>query len=176
MQSIVLGGGCFWCLEAAYSLIRGVDKAVPGYAGGRGEKPSYHSLHESTDGWAEVVKVTFDEREVNLEIILDIVWTIHDPTTINRQGNDVGPQYRSLILYQNDEQLEIINESLTQAQGVWDNKVVTEITKLEVFYEAEPEHHNYFANHPKQAYCQLVINPKLKKLQKKYADVVKDNL
>ncbi len=172
MQSIVLGGGCFWCLEAAYSLIRGVDKVAPGYAGGRGEKPSYHSLHESTNGWAEVVKVTFDECEINLEVILDIFWTIHDPTTLNRQGYDKGPQYRSIILYINNKQKKTAEISLSNAQKLWKDPIVTDVAKLDKFYEAELEHHNYFANHPEQAYCQLVIIPKLKKLQKKFSPFI----
>ncbi len=168
-QSIVLGGGCFWCLEAAYQLVDGVEKIVPGYAGGQGPQPSYATLHGSDDGWAETVQVTFNPEIISLEDILDIFWTIHDPTTPDRQGNDVGPQYRSIILFNSPEQEGIVRRSIDKAQKLWLDPIVTEVEPLQVFYEAEPEHHNYYQKHPEAAYCQVVINPKLKKLRDKFA-------
>jgi methionine-S-sulfoxide reductase len=168
-QQIVLGGGCFWCTEATYQLIEGVEKVVPGYAGGTGAEPSYSTIHGSPDGWAETVQVTFNPEVITLKDILDIFWVIHDPTTPNRQGADVGPEYRSIILFNNPEQEAIIKESIAEAQKVWGYKVVTEVKPLDKFYEAEAEHHNYFVNHPENAYCQVVINPKLAKLKDKFA-------
>ena len=172
-QVIVLGGGCFWCLEAAYQQIKGVQSVVPGYAGGNTDNPSYYDLHDKETGHAEVVRVTFDQKEISLEEILDIFWAIHNPTTPNRQGNDVGSEYRSIILYGDDAQKQVIEKSVVAVQKLWDNPVVTEVKSLEKFYEAEPEHHNYFERNPSQAYCQLVINPKLEKLRAKFASKLK---
>lgn len=168
-ESIVLGGGCFWCTEATYQLIEGVEKVVPGYAGGQGDRPSYASIHGSTDGWAETVQVTFNPGQISLGDILDIFWAVHDPTTLNRQGADVGPEYRSIILFNSPEQEAIIKDSITRAQKLWEQPIVTEVKPLTEFYEAEPEHHNYFQSHPEAAYCQVVINPKLEKLRAKFA-------
>lgn len=173
MQQATLAGGCFWCLEAAYQLIRGVDKVVPGYAGGAGPRPSYNDLHYRSDGYAECVQITFDETVVHYNNILDIFWAIHDPTTPNRQGNDVGPEYRSMILYHNDQQRREAEASRDRVQELWDDPIVTEIKELEVFYEAEPEHHSYFKKYPELAYCQVVINPKLEKLRQKFASALK---
>ncbi len=170
MESIVLGGGCFWCLEATYQLVRGVEKVVPGYAGGNSPNPNYWSVHDDETGHAEVVQVTFDPVHIKLEDILEIFWIIHDPTTPERQGNDVGAEYRSLILFNDEKQNSIINASKENAQLIWDDPIVTEIKLLDKFYEAEPEHHNYFQNHPEQAYCQLIINPKLTKLRQNFAN------
>lgn len=172
-DSIVLGGGCFWCTEATYQLIEGVTKVVPGYAGGTGAEPSYSSIHGSPDGWAETVQVTFNSEIISLADILDIFWVIHDPTTPNRQGADVGPEYRSIILFDSDEQKTIIEQSIVAAQKVWGYEIVTEVKKLDKFYEAEPEHHNYYVKHPEAAYCQVVINPKLDKLKAKFAERLK---
>ncbi len=169
MDSIVLGGGCFWCLEATYQLVRGVESVLPGYSGGKGKDPDYYDIQDH----AEVVKIEFNEGDIKLEEILEIFWSIHDPTTINRQGNDIGGQYRSIILYKNNEQLDAVNSSLKEANKLWDGKIVTEVGKLDKFYEAEAEHHNYFISHPEQAYCQIVINPKLEKFQKKFAEKLK---
>lgn len=169
LEQIVLGGGCFWCTEATYQLIEGVEKVVPGYAGGQGAKPHYHTIHGSSDYWAETVQITFDPAIISLEDILDIFWLIHDPTTPNRQGADVGPEYRSIILFNNEQQKSIIEQSIKEAQKVWRNQIVTEVKVLDKFYEAEPEHHNYYQQHPENAYCQVVINPKLEKLKAKFA-------
>lgn len=168
-----LGGGCFWCLEAAYQLIDGVTTVLPGYAGGELKNPDYYQVSEGKTGHAEVVQIDFDESKLSFKDVLDIFWTIHDPTTLDRQGSDVGPQYRSIILYADEEQKEQAQTSVKEIQKVWDDPIVTEVKPLETFYEAEPEHHNYFKNHPEQAYCQVIINPKLEKLRAKFAERIK---
>lgn len=173
-QSIVLGGGCFWCLEAAYQMIAGVTKVTSGYAGGDVVNPSYEAVCGGRTGHAEVVQVEFDPAAITLADVLEIFWTIHNPTTLNRQGNDVGTQYRSIILYSNDEQRKIAETSKRAVAGLWDKPIVTEIKPLETFYPAEPEHQNYFRNHPERAYCQVIINPKLAKLRQKFADRLVD--
>lgn len=165
VENIVLGGGCFWCLEASYQLINGVEKVVPGYAGGSESVPSYKTIHGNIDGWAETVQVTFNPDVISLSDILDIFWVIHDPTTPNQQGNDNGPEYRSLILFSSNEQEKVITKSVEKAQKVWPHKIVTEVKPLDKFYEAEQEHHNFFQKHPEAAYCQVIINPKLEKLR-----------
>ncbi|MFO0920324.1 MAG: peptide-methionine (S)-S-oxide reductase MsrA [Candidatus Saccharimonadales bacterium] len=169
MNSIVLGGGCFWCLEATYQLVSGIEYVSPGYSGGEGEDPNYYNIQDH----AEVVKLEFNEDDIKLGEILEIFWSIHDPTTINRQGNDIGSQYRSIILYKNSEQLDVINNSLSIANQLWNGKIITKIKKLNKFYEAEDYHRNYFMSHPEQAYCQAVINPKLEKFRKKFAEKLK---
>lgn len=126
-------------------------------------------------GHAEVVQITFNPSVIKLSELLEIFWIIHDPTTINKQGNDVGEQYRSIVLYDNDTQKQVIDNSLDYAQTLWDDPIVTEVKQLEAFYEAEPEHHNYFQTHPEQSYCQLIINPKLQKLRAKFASKLKDD-
>lgn len=168
-----LGGGCFWCLEAAYQLIDGVNSVVPGYAGGKTKNPSYKEVCTGTTGHAEVVQIDFDESKLSYQDVLDIFWAIHDPTTPNRQGNDVGEQYRSIILYHDESQKKTALESIKEVQKLWPDPIVTEVKPLDVFYEAEPEHHNYFVNHPNQAYCQVIINPKLQKLRKKFSSRLK---
>lgn len=173
METATLAGGCFWCLEAAYQLIEGVIKVVPGYAGGDGSRPTYWNVHEGKGGYAESVQITYDPSIVSYEDLLDIFWAIHDPTTPNRQGNDVGPEYRSMILYENDVQKKVAEASRDTVQKLWNDPVVTEIKKLETFFEAEPEHHNYFKNHLEQAYCQVIINPKLEKLRIKFSSRIK---
>jgi peptide-methionine (S)-S-oxide reductase len=165
MQTCVLGGGCFWCLEAAYQEIAGVVSAVPGYAGGSTTNPTYQAVSGGATGHAEVVRVTFDPAVIGYSDILDIFWAIHNPTTPNQQGNDVGSQYRSIILTETDEQAKIAEASRHKVQALWPNPVVTEIKPLGTFYEAEAYHHNYFVNNPQQAYCTIVINPKLQKLR-----------
>lgn len=173
MESVVLGGGCFWCLDASYKLIKGVSEVISGYAGGDTENPDYYSVASQTTGHAEVVQVTFDTSIISLEDILDIFWAIHDPTTPNRQGNDVGPEYRSIILYTDEKQKQIVEKSVVQAQKLWNDPVVTEVSQLEMFYPAEDYHQDYFAKNPEQGYCQVIINPKLAKLLQKFADRIK---
>jgi peptide-methionine (S)-S-oxide reductase len=172
-ESIVLGGGCFWCLEASYQLIEGVTAVTSGYAGGSTDNPDYYGVSSGKTGHAEVVKVDFDPSIINLDDILDIFWAIHDPTTLNRQGHDVGSQYRSVILYDNKEQETVALASKKKASALWEDPIVTEIVPLKDFYKADPEHQNYFKNHPEQAYCQVIINPKLQKLRAKFASRLK---
>jgi methionine-S-sulfoxide reductase len=168
MKSIVLGGGCFWCIEAIYQQVRGVTSVVSGYAGGDLDNPTYlnHGTH------AEVVQLTYDEKIIQLETILDIFFYVHDPTTLNRQGNDVGTQYRSIILCSDDE-LSIAETAKTLAQKLWDDPIVTEIKILDVFHEAEDYHHDYFNQNQNNPYCQVVINPKLSKFQSKFGYLLK---
>jgi len=175
MESIVLGGGCFWCLDAAYRRIKGVDQVTSGYAGGKWPNPTYERVCTGTTGHAEVVKVEFNEKLINLEAILEVFWTLHDPTTLNRQGNDVGTQYRSIILFNSPEQKTQVQESIKKtAIPLWGDKITTEVTLLEMFYPAEDYHQDYFNKHPDQGYCQVIINPKLAKLTKKFAQLLKD--
>jgi peptide-methionine (S)-S-oxide reductase len=172
-ESIVLGGGCFWCLDASYRLIDGVLKVESGYAGGHVKDPTYDQVCAGTTGHAEVVRVTFNPEIITLGEILDIFWALHDPTTLNRQGNDVGEQYRSIIFYENPEQRSMAEMSVRAAAALWEDPIVTDIQKLDTFYLAEAEHQDYFAHHPENAYCQVIINPKLTKLRKKFADRIK---
>ena len=173
MESIVLGGGCFWCLEAAFQLIDGVSDIEPGYAGGTKANPTYEQVCTGETGHAEVVRVTYDKTKLQLSDILDIFWALHDPTTRNRQGADHGTQYRSAIYYDNNIQKNVIDASVEAVQKLWSDPIVTEIKKLDVFYVAEAYHHNYFQAHPEQAYCQIIINPKLQKLKAKFASRIK---
>lgn len=173
-ESIVLGGGCFWCLEASFELIDGVTKVTSGYSGDSQETADYYTVASKATNHAEVVRVEFDPDKISLTEILDIFWAIHDPTTLNRQGNDVGPEYRSIIFYNGNDQLEIINKSIEQVQKLWTDPVVTEVEELKEFYPAEPEHQNYFAKNPQQAYCQAIINPKLSKLRAQFATKLKE--
>lgn len=173
MEQIVLGGGCFWCTEAAYQLVKGVENVVPGYAGGKSKSPSYRNIHNPDSDHAEVIKITFDPEVISLKDILEIFWVIHDPTTPNQQGNDMGPAYRSIILFNNEVQKKIIDQSLTEAQKPWDNKIVTQVAPLEKFYEAEPEHHDFYKKNPQLGYCQVIINPKLAKFREKFSSKLK---
>ena len=172
-ESIVLGGGCSWCLDAGYRLIEGVLRVETGYSGGNVKDPSYDQVCTGETGHAEVVRITFDTDKIKLKDLLDIFWALHDPTTLNKQGYDVGTQYRSIILYSNEEQKNIAEKSMNDNAAVWDDPIVTEILPLQTFYLAEQEHQNFFANHPESAYCQVIINPKLKKLRKKFASRIR---
>jgi len=173
-KPIVLGGGCFWCLDASFRLIEGVVSVTSGYSGDSKSTADYYTVASRATNHAEVVKVEFDPKIISLKEILDIFWAIHDPTTLNRQGNDVGPEYRSVIFYFNSDELKIINQSINEVQKLWPNPVVTQVEQLKEFYPAEPEHQNYFANNPEQAYCQVIINPKLSKLREKFASKLKE--
>jgi len=173
MESIVLGGGCFWCVEASFNLIKGVESAISGYAGGSEKDADYYKVGSGDSGHAEVVKVTYDPSILTLKDVFDIFFTIHNPTTLDRQGNDVGSQYRSAIFYADDGQKRAAEEAVADVQSLWDDPVVTEIVPLEAFYEAEDYHQNYFATNPEQGYCQIIINPKLQKLRQKFAERIK---
>lgn len=170
---IVLGGGCFWCLEAAYRLVTGITQVTVGYAGGYATQPTYDQVSQGDSGHAEVVALEFDPTKLSLDQLLGIFWTIHDPTTPNAQGADIGPQYRSLILYTDDSQTTVIARSIDAAQQLFDRPIVTEVKPLDKFYPAESEHQAYFDKHPEAAYCQIVINPKLAKLRRQLAELLK---
>ncbi|MBP9761635.1 peptide-methionine (S)-S-oxide reductase MsrA [Candidatus Saccharibacteria bacterium] len=165
MKHIVLGGGCFWCTEAVFQRVEGVTKVTPGYAGGDVPNPTYEAVCTGRTGHAEVAQVEYDETKASLERLLNIFFATHDPTTLNRQGADVGTEYRSIILYSDEADAEKIQSVVEAIQGEVDAPIVTEVGQLDVFYEAEAYHHNYFEEHPEQAYCQMVINPKLDKLR-----------
>lgn len=173
-ESIVLGGGCFWCLDAIYQQLKGVESVTSGYAGGSDPSPTYDTIHTDQSGHAEVVEVTFDPKIINLKTILDIFWAVHDPTTINRQGNDQGAQYRSIVLF-TPKQKDELEKAFARAQANWDGKVITELKPLDKFYPAEDYHQDYFNKNPAQAYCQIVINPKLTKFKESFASLLKEN-
>lgn len=173
MTSFVLGGGCFWCLDAVYQQIKGVTKVESGYAGGEGPA-NYYRVASGTTGYAEVVRVTFDESVIPAETILDLYFVMHDPTTLNRQGADEGTQYRSVMFYENDEQQRLFQAALERAQKLWDDPVVTEITPLEKFYIAEDEHQDYFRKNPEAGYCSVVIAPKVVKVRSHFKQWFKE--
>ena len=161
---LVLGGGCFWCTEAAYELVPGVRSVISGYAAGRTENPTYRDICTGETGHAEVIRVEFDPEVVGLDRLLDYFWQVHNPTTLNRQGADVGTQYRSIILYADDEQKAAAEASRDRANPGWGGKIVTSIEPLTMFYPAEDYHQDYFKKNPQAGYCQAVIRPKLEKL------------
>lgn len=170
LEVATLGGGCFWCLEAVYSELQGVEQVVSGYAGGHVRNPTYREVCSGATGHAEVVQITFDPSVISYRDLLRIFFTIHDPTTLNRQGADVGTQYRSIILYHDETQkqtaLEVMEEVMRQ--GLWPNPIVTELKPFDAFYPAEEYHQRYFARNPLQPYCQVVIAPKVAKFRKQY--------
>ena len=172
METATLGGGCFWCVEAIYQDVIGVHKVVSGYAGGAIENPTYHQVCSGTTGHAEVAQIVFDPAVISFEEILFIFWCTHDPTTLNRQGNDVGTQYRSVIFYHDEQQKSIAERSKaeTEASDLWPDPIVTEIAPLTIFYEGEEYHQNYFVENPYQPYCIFVINPKVQKFRKSFRD------
>ena len=170
-----LGGGCFWCLEAVYKELRGVGRVVSGYAGGSVENPTYRQVCEGTTGHAEVVQITFDPSEVSYLELLEVFFTIHDPTTLNRQGGDVGTQYRSAIFYHTPAQRETAEQAIAafDAAQVWDAPIVTEVVPLETFYPAEDYHQDYFEKNPSQPYCRAVVAPKVSKFRKHFLERLK---
>ncbi|HWS54770.1 MAG TPA: peptide-methionine (S)-S-oxide reductase MsrA [Pyrinomonadaceae bacterium] len=170
-----LAGGCFWCLEAVFDDLRGVEDVVSGYAGGRVPDPTYRQVCQGTTGHAEVVQVTFDPRQVSFREILEVFFTIHDPTTLNRQGPDVGTQYRSAIFYHTPEQKETAEQLIRELDeaDIWGAPIVTEVAPLEKFYPAEEYHQEYFRNNPAQPYCQVVVAPKVSKFRQKFAEKMK---
>jgi peptide-methionine (S)-S-oxide reductase len=170
-----LGGGCFWCLEAVYQELRGVEKVESGYSGGDVPNPTYRQVCSETTGHAEVVQVAFDPDLVSYRDILEVYFTIHDPTTLNRQGADVGTQYRSVIFYHTEEQKRTAEEVISEieAEGIWNNPIVTEVVPLDEFYVAEDYHQNYFRNNGFQPYCQVIIAPKVAKFRKQHLERLK---
>ena len=177
-ETITLGGGCFWCLEPVYDELDGVTDVVSGYAGGRNANPSYEQVCTGQTGHAEVVQVEFDPSKVSLREILEIFFVIHDPTTLNRQGNDVGTQYRSVIYYLSPEQKAVAEEVIKQFEtlNVWDAPIVTEVSPMPAFYPAEDYHQNYYLNHPEQGYCRVIIAPKVAKFRQRYAQRLKTSV
>jgi len=175
MDKATLGGGCFWCLETVYQRVVGIISLQSGYAGGHSENPSYEEVCSESTGHAEVVRLEFDPDKVTFSELLDIFWIIHDPTTPNRQGNDVGSQYRSIILYHSDEQRLIAGNSIKalEDRALYQNKIVTELRAFDVFYPAEAYHQNYYENNPGNPYCQLVVKSKLDKFLSYFPERVK---
>jgi peptide-methionine (S)-S-oxide reductase len=173
-ETLTLGGGCFWCLEAVFSELRGVDSVVSGFAGGHVPNPSYTEVSNGGTGHAEVVQITFDPEVITRDTILRAFFTIHDPTTLNRQGNDVGEQYRSIAFYRSEVQKAAIEKAIGEAQTEWSRPIVTEVVPFTAFYEAENYHQEYFKLHGEEPYCQLVIAPKVAKFRKKFRALLKD--
>jgi peptide-methionine (S)-S-oxide reductase len=171
-ETFTLGGGCFWCLEAVFRELKGVQKVESGYAGGHVPNPTYEQVSSGTTGHAEVVEITFDPRVLPRDVLLAVFFAIHDPTTPNRQGNDVGPQYRSIAFYRDAAQKKAIENAIAQAaaSGEWASPIVTEVVPFTAFYRAENYHQEYFARHGSQPYCQMVIAPKVAKFRKRFKD------
>jgi peptide-methionine (S)-S-oxide reductase len=174
-EQATLAGGCFWCLEAVYKELRGVERVVSGYAGGHVENPTYRQVCDGTTGHAEVVQITFDPRAVSFLELLEVFFTIHDPTTLNRQGGDVGTQYRSAVFYHTPEQREDAARLIREfdAAQIWDAPIVTEVAPLDKFYPAEDYHQDYFENNPAQPYCRAVVAPKVSKFRSKFLEKLK---
>ncbi|SIT85261.1 peptide-methionine (S)-S-oxide reductase MsrA [Pontibacter indicus] len=175
MEKATFGGGCFWCTEAVFQELAGVQKVESGYAGGHMENPTYKQVTSGTTGHAEVLQITYDPDTISYDELLEVFWSTHDPTTLNRQGNDIGPQYRSIVLYHNDEQREKAERYLKEldASGAYDSPIVTTIEPLQEFYPAEDYHQNYFNTHGHEPYCSFVIRPKVEKFKKVFADKLK---
>jgi peptide-methionine (S)-S-oxide reductase len=174
-KTATLGAGCFWCVEAVFQQLNGVHQVVSGYAGGSVDHPGYEQVCAGNTGHAEVVQIAFNPAVIAFENLLYVFWRTHDPTTLNRQGADVGSQYRSVIFYHDEEQKEIAGKSLieTAASGLWPDPIVTEISPFINFYPAEEYHHNYFLRNPAQGYCRMVIDPKIKKFKKEFKELLK---
>jgi len=175
LEVATLAAGCFWCTEAAFSIIKGVERIEPGYTGGSVSNPSYEQVSTGTTGHAEAAQIFFDPKVISYKEILEIYFTVHDPTSLNRQGADVGTQYRSAIFYHNPEQkatAEALIDELNKEQ-IWDKPIVTAVEPLKVFYNAETYHKDYYKKHPKEPYCQAVIAPKIAKLQHRFLDKIK---
>lgn len=165
LETATLGGGCFWCLEAVYQELKGVQAVESGYTGGRIRNPSYREVCSGMTGHAEVVQLKFDPSQVSFRDILRVFFTIHDPTTLNRQGNDVGTQYRSVIYYHNEEQKTVAEEVIQEVQAIWEHPIVTELSPIGPYFKAEDYHQNYFKENPHQGYCSFIIAPKVKKFR-----------
>ena len=175
MATATFGGGCFWCTEAVFKDLRGVESVQSGYAGGHVENPTYEQVCTTRTGHAEVVQITYDLQVISFQDLLEVFFTTHDPTTKDRQGNDVGPQYRSVIFYHDDEQQRVAREVIRSfdERRVWDCPIVTELAPAPKFYPAEAYHDDYFARNPRQPYCQAIIAPKVTKLRKHFAEKLK---
>ena len=172
MQQALFGGGCFWCIEAVFRQLKGVEQVLSGYAGGTTVQPSYEAVCTGETNHAEVIQIDFDETQITYKQLLEVLFAIHDPTTLNRQGNDIGTQYRSVIFYHNDEQLQDANAVIDTLKAM-DLDIVTEVSPAPTFYEAEEHHQNFFEKNPAQGYCNFSIPPKLLKLRSKFNDLMK---
>jgi peptide-methionine (S)-S-oxide reductase len=170
-----LGGGCFWCTEAVFQQLKGVQAVESGYTGGQVVNPTYEQVCEGTTGHAEVVRLTFDPSIVSFREILEVFFTIHDPTTLNRQGNDVGTQYRSVIYYHSPQQQETAKQVISEMANVWDAPIVTELSAADTFYKAESYHQNYFRQNPMQGYCAFIVAPKVAKFRKTFSDRIRQD-
>ena len=170
-----LGAGCFWCVETVFNQLRGVENVVSGYSGGRRPNPTYQQVCTGTTGHAEVIQVTFEPGIISFREILEVFFTVHDPTTLNRQGADIGTQYRSAIFFHSEEQKSTAEEVIKEfdAKGIWDRPIVTELTPFSEFFPAESYHQQYYENNPNQGYCRAVIEPKVTKFKKQYFDKLK---
>lgn len=173
MTSFVLGGGCFWCLDSTYMQFKGVQDVEVGYMGGAKPNPTYEQVCDGNTGHVEVAKVIFDEDVVSAEIILDMFFTVHDPTQLNRQGNDVGTQYRSAMFYENDEQRVLFEAARDRAVELWGSAIVTEIVPVETFWMGEEYHQDFFAKNPNQGYCNAVVAPKMAKVRAKFTEFLR---
>ena len=169
----ILGGGCFWCLEAVYLEMRGVMQSESGYMGGQDLNPTYEAVCSGSTGHAEVVRLTYDPLVTTYRDILEVFFTIHDPTTLNRQGNDIGSQYRSVIFYNSPAQEAVAHQVIAEMAVVWDGPIVTELLPAATWYKAEAHHQNYFSQHPLQGYCAFIVAPKVVKFRKTFADKMK---
>lgn len=167
-RTATFGGGCFWCLEAIFKDLQGVVAVVPGYSGGHVENPTYKQVCTDETGHAEVLQITYDPDVIGYRELLEVFFSIHDPTTLNRQGGDTGSQYRSVIFYATEEEKETAKDVITRMADLWDDPIITELTELSIFYPAEDYHHDYFALNPQQGYCQMVIAPKVAKFRKEF--------
>ncbi len=174
-ETATLGAGCFWCVEAVFDDLQGVESVESGYSGGHTADPTYREVCSETTGHAEVVQVNFNPQEISFKEILQVFFTVHDPTQLNRQGNDIGTSYRSAIFYHTDEQKRIAEETIKEieAEGIYDKKIVTEITPFDKFYMGEDYHQEYFANNPNQPYCAAVVAPKVAKFRQKFTNLLK---
>ncbi len=177
LEIATFGGGCFWCVEAVFQELQGVEKVVSGYSGGKVKNPSYKEVCGGYTGHAEVTQIIFDPAVISFEELVEVFFTTHDPTTLNRQGNDAGTQYRSVIFYHDKDQKEIAERLKTDfAPTLWDNPIVTEISPFLVFYEAEDYHQNFYSDNQNYPYCRIIINPKVAKFRKKFADKLKKEM
>ena len=167
------GGGCFWCTEAVFLAVKGVESVESGYSGGKTDNPTYGQVSSGRTGHAEVIQIKFDPSVISYDEILEIFFVTHDPTTLNRQGADVGTQYRSIILYDNEEQRQVAQQTIMKLQGEYQNPIVTQVESYKKFYKAEDYHQNYYENNREQPYCRMVIDPKMQKFYEKYRDKLK---
>jgi peptide-methionine (S)-S-oxide reductase len=173
METLVFGGGCFWCVESSFDMLKGVEKAVSGYAGGASKNPTYEEVSTGNSGHAEVVEISYDPQIISYEQLMEVFFFLHDPTQLNRQGNDVGTQYRSVIFYKNDAEKTKAEAAIktSEATGKWSGNYVTEITKLDTFWTAESYHQGYYEANPNQPYCSAVVGPKIAKFKKHFGEM-----